>query len=905
MLLFRKDKTFLRYGLLEPCFAHMRALVQPRHPPRRVRAAQDCEPRRSARVHLFCISARTKKHSLPLPKALCGSRMRETVWWKSKLLWIIVIIVVVALVVGLSVGFTVGNDDQNLISVEDATLETISPQSLSSVWITDSLIAFDDNENLYSLSFPDGEKTLLTPMDLEIDGASHAIKSYTFSSDGNALLVAVDAESRWRHSYTAAYYLLDLTSPGSSPVALLADGSRPIKAIFVDRGGDAAYSVAVVIDNVISVVDVFSSGAGLAVEEPVYVYGSTLPNVYVGEPDWLYEEEVFSSDTAIAAAAAPLIAFTWIDDTGTPLNNYTMFPTDPSDQYPWEESLPYAKPGEDIPVVSLFVSDISGAEAATYSVSMDLAVLGDTRGFYLYSFAFADADLIIRLTNRQQTVESLQRCSLSGGAYECAQFYLQTAQTGWVPRLERSAGCFLRTPVTAGGATYDYVDILLPEDQGASAGPVFPVAALLNTQQSPSAAFPVFQSASAQAYSIVACSDSDVTLVTTTPSPQHRQITTAPLDGSLLSGAALNSPGAEGYYDVLSVSPSGSSLIVSFSTPTDIPIVYAVPADTVDADAAGALVITANEDMQAALDALDCPTKRLITLEDGIPCSAGTAGFDLESYTDDSGALVSRVSAPAGAPHQFGYMLTPPGFNEKKKHKYPFLLQIYGGPDSQKADAEFPDVDWLFYLASHGVVVLTLDGAGTGYRGHDFAAQVYGNLGERESLDYVEALAHICSSDAWDFLDCDRFGVYGWSYGGYSTGFTVAQAGKNGTLAVPTAVSVAPVTDWRLYDATYTERYMNTPQDNPEGYEASSLLAFSAHIAQATAYMLAHGTGDDNVNFLNSALLITRLVEGGLLFDSFFYPNMAHHPEGDAYTSHIYKNIMRHLNETFGCLPAF
>lgn len=141
------------------------------------------------------------------------------------------------------------------------------------------------------------------------------------------------------------------------------------------------------------------------------------------------------------------------------------------------------------------------------------------------------------------------------------------------------------------------------------------------------------------------------------------------------------------------------------------------------------------------------------------------------------------------------------------------------------------------------------------------------------------------------FVDAERIAVQGWSYGGYMTLMTILQA-PEGTFAA--ALAGAPVTDWSLYDTYYTERYMGTPQDNPDGYEASSVFPYLDNLT--TPLMLMHGMADDNVTFDNTTRLMAALQEKGKLFELMTYPGQRHGIRGEALQAHLLKTRMAFLD---------
>ncbi|MFO7823719.1 MAG: S9 family peptidase [Cyclobacterium sp.] len=235
-----------------------------------------------------------------------------------------------------------------------------------------------------------------------------------------------------------------------------------------------------------------------------------------------------------------------------------------------------------------------------------------------------------------------------------------------------------------------------------------------------------------------------------------------------------------------------------------------------------------------------------------------------------------------------GYMIKPPDFDPSRT--YPLLLYVYGGPGSQNVmNAWGSSRDWWHqHLAAEGFVVACVDNRGTGGRGKAFKHSTYAQLGNLETQDQIAAAQHLASMA---FIDKERIGIWGWSYGGYMSSLALML----GHDTFKMAIAVAPVTTWRYYDTIYTERYLQTPQLNPAGYDNFSPIN---HVNQLKGnFLLIHGTGDDNVHFQNSVDLVDALVAADKQFDSFYYPNRSHGISGGNTTWHLYQMMTEYIKE--------
>lgn len=227
-----------------------------------------------------------------------------------------------------------------------------------------------------------------------------------------------------------------------------------------------------------------------------------------------------------------------------------------------------------------------------------------------------------------------------------------------------------------------------------------------------------------------------------------------------------------------------------------------------------------------------------------------------------------------------GYIIKPNDFDSTRK--YPVLMYVYGGPGSQTVQNEFETDQrslWHYYLVSKGFLIVSVDNRGTGARGADFKKVIYKNLGKVEIEDQIEAAKYL---QTLSFVDADRIGIWGWSYGGFMSSLALTRGGD----VFKTAIAVAPVIDWRYYDTIYTERYMQTPQLNPDGYRSASPIYEAANLKGN--YLLIHGTGDDNVHFQNAVSMADALQQFNIPFETMFYPNRNHGIYGGQTRRHLY-----------------
>jgi len=226
-----------------------------------------------------------------------------------------------------------------------------------------------------------------------------------------------------------------------------------------------------------------------------------------------------------------------------------------------------------------------------------------------------------------------------------------------------------------------------------------------------------------------------------------------------------------------------------------------------------------------------------------------------------------------------GWMIKPSSFDASKK--YPVFMTVYGGPGHNTVENAWEGSNYLWHqmLAQKGYIVVSVDNRGTGNRGEKFKKVTYKQLGKLETEDQIEVARYLAGQS---YVDPSRIGIQGWSYGGYMSSLCITK----GADFFKMAIAVAPVTNWRYYDSIYTERFMQTPQDNASGYDDNSPIN---HVSRLKGkYLLIHGTGDDNVHFQNSVEMVNSLVKANKQFDVFFYPDKNHGIYGGNARLHLY-----------------
>ena len=237
------------------------------------------------------------------------------------------------------------------------------------------------------------------------------------------------------------------------------------------------------------------------------------------------------------------------------------------------------------------------------------------------------------------------------------------------------------------------------------------------------------------------------------------------------------------------------------------------------------------------------------------------------------------------------YTIKPLDFDETKK--YPLFMYQYSGPGSQQVANRWGGGNdyWHQMLAQEGMIVVCVDGRGTGFKGRDFKKVTQLELGKYEVEDQIAVAQKL---GELPYIDANRVGIWGWSYGGFMSSNCLFQG--NDTFSM--AIAVAPVSSWRFYDTIYTERYMQTPQENPSGYDNNSPITYANELEGD--FLLVHGAADDNVHLQNTLRLSEALIQADKDFDWAIYPDKNHGIYGGKTRSHLYKKMTKFVRASLG-----
>ncbi|GES57605.1 pheromone maturation dipeptidyl aminopeptidase DapB [Aspergillus terreus] len=638
------------------------------------------------------------------------------------------------------------------------------------------------------------------------------------SPDLKKVLVLSDYEKNWRHSYTGLYWIFDVDSQTAEPL----DPDVPEGRVQLASWSPNSDAVVFVRDN-----NMFLRKLSSNKVVPITKDGGK--DLFYGVPDWVYEEEVLSGNSATWwSNDAKYVAFLRTNESTVPEYPVQYFLSRPSgkkplpglEDYPDVRQIKYPKAGAPNPVVNLQFYNVEKNEMFSVEVPDDFA---DDDRIIIEVLWAAESNVLVRATNRESDVLKI--------------FLIDTkSRTGKVVRLEDIVGLdggwvepsqstrFIPADPAAGRPNDGYIDTVIHDgyDHLAYFTPLDnPEPIMLTTGE-----WEVVEAPTA-----VDLRRGLVYFVATKEAPTQRHVYQVQLDGSNLK--PLTDTSKPGYYHV-SFSDGTAYALLSYQGPS---IPWQAIINTEGDDVVIEETIEENPELARMVETYAIPSKVFsnITID----------GFTLQ--------MVER---------------RPPHFNPHKK--YPVLFFLYGGPGSQTVDRKFT-IDFQSYVASNlGYIVVTLDGRGTGFIGREARCIIRGNLGYYEAHDQITAAKMFAEKS---YVDESRMAIWGWSYGGFMTLKTLEQdAGQTFQYGM----AVAPVTDWRFYDSIYTERYMHTPQHNPSGYDNSSITDMAA-LEENVRFLVMHGASDDNVHLQNTLTLIDKLDLSNVQnYDVHFYPDSDH-----------------------------
>ena len=638
------------------------------------------------------------------------------------------------------------------------------------------------------------------------------------SPDFKKVLIESDDQKNWRHSYTGIYWIFDVATQKAEPL----DPQVPNGRIQLASWAPTSDSVVYTRDNNMYL-RILSSNAVRQITKD----GG--PELFYGVPDWVYEEEVFSSNVATWwDKEGKFVAYLRTNETMVPEYPVQYFLSRPSGEkapenqeaYPEVRQIKYPKAGAPNPTVDLEFYDVARAE--TFTVDINGGFSDDDRLIIEVLWA-SNGRVLVRETNRESDVIRLVLVDVKTRTGKLVRKQdVSELDGGWVEPTQSTV--FVPADPENGRPNDGYIDTVIHDDNDHLAyfSPLDSDKPVMLT----SGDFEVVKAPSA-----LDLKNNLVYYVSTEQAPTQRHIYSVKLDGS--DKKALVPVDKPGYYDA-SFSTGAGYMLLGYQGP-------------------------------------NIPTQRIVNTP---------SNSEIYDEMVEENKRLAEMASNHEVPHEIYSTVqidnfTLPVVERRPAHfdvdrRYPVMFHLYGGPGSQTVDRKF-NVDFQSVMASDlGYIVVTVDGRGTGYIGRKARCIIRGNIGFYEARDQIET-AKIWAKKK--YVDENRIAIWGWSYGGFMTLKTLeTDAGQTFKYGM----AVAPVTDWRFYDTVYTERYMHTPQHNPGGY-ATSAISNMTGLRQNVRFLMMHGIADDNVHMQSTLTLIDKLDLAGVEnYDVHVFPDSDH-----------------------------
>lgn len=718
----------------------------------------------------------------------------------------------------------------------------------------------ENNQGFVLVDWPDrSNRTVLfenSQRAFKFNNTIFVVSRFVLSPDRkNAILIA-NSRKNYRHSSFANYFVYNIKNKIVKPLYT----GHATSEIAIAYWSPLADKIAFVLDNNLFIRVIKDNGESPANDDKDEIKQITKDGgseIFYGRPDWVYEEEVFASDTAMWwSPNGDYLAYLRTNDSSVhqfPIPYFVQKSPPSNHPYPQLTNIKYPKPGTPNPNVDLILLETKSFES--YQVPIEENEAQDTEKLITEVVWTGDHNVIMRMSDRDSSVlkvgvidakkrvGSIPRvvnASEDGGWFEISQ------NTHHVPadsKNNRVDDGYIDMNVIDG---YNHLVYYSPVNS------TKPKAVLTRGEWEVDGDQVAFNPRTNKVY-----------FISTKKSSVERHVYSVNLDGSDLK--ALTNETEDGWYSA-SFSPDSRYAIVSYKGPK-------VPWQVVlDLEAENmwdsAIKLAQNDRIKNAIKEYELPEQIYSQVLVG---------------TDDHNKDVFANCVE----------YRPPSFNESLK--YPVLFYVYGGPVSQLVQKTFAYGFQQALASTLNAIVVTVDGRGTGYRGRAYRNVVREHLGRYEAQDQIAAAKNWTSRK---YVDPERVAIWGWSYGGFMTLKTLE---TDGGETFKYGMAVAPVTDWRFYDSIYTERYMRLPgaDQNEKGYDESAITDVRK-ISQNKRFLVMHGTGDDNVHFQHTLTLLDKLdldrIEN---YDVHVFPDSDHSIYYHGANTIVYDKLLHWISDAF------
>ncbi|WWC64025.1 uncharacterized protein I303_106631 [Kwoniella dejecticola CBS 10117] len=652
------------------------------------------------------------------------------------------------------------------------------------------------------------EETLLVDSNkvLDLHGNKLHWQSWALSADMEYVLFKTDLVKQWRHSSFGNYWVHRRSDSVTFPVVTPSIHPTVTKCVWSPVG----HALAFVSKNDLYLIT--QEEMHSTTPKPTRITNDGSETVFNGVPDWVYEEEVFETDSAVWwSPDAQTLAYLRSDESA--VKDFKLQYYNPSSdafevhQYATELDMKYPKPGTPNPLATVHTYSIS--TQTRHQLYWEREMPLDSRIIVEVGWVADDGLLVKEIDRaaRKGNVVLFQDGKSQGDIVRILGKDGEEGDDGWIDHGQNV--------IPVKGGLSGYLDIVPNEGYNHIAlfSPI-------------NATHPIWITSGeweVTEISGVNVETETIYFLAATPSID-RHLYSAKLPMSLTEEydqtfTALTDNSSPGYYEA-SFSPGAGYYVLNYRGP-EVPWQRVMQTDP-------------NEE---PLDVL---------LE-------GNARLN-QTLSEFVRPIITRQTIESDGYELNMLEMLPPNFDTSGRKKYPVLMRVYGGPGSQMVHNRF-ERDWHTYLVTTlKYIVVIVDGRGTGFKGRRLRNPVIDDLGHWEVVDQINAAKEMAKRT---YVDRKRIGIWGWSYGGYMTCKTIEADSGIFTLGM----AVAPVTNWLYYDSIYTERYMSVPSTNPEGYIKSAVNNVTSFAGDKVDFIWAHGSGDDNVHYVNSASFLDKLTQ--------------------------------------------
>uniref|UniRef100_A0AAG5DCG6 Venom dipeptidyl peptidase 4 n=1 Tax=Anopheles atroparvus TaxID=41427 RepID=A0AAG5DCG6_ANOAO len=837
--------------------------------------------------------------------------------WRGILIALLVIIVVLALIVTSVVLLTPPDEGPRVkgqrIRLQDIIDGEYAPKKLNGSWIGPDEFLYQNHWGEISLLSMNNlsERVLMSNTTLK----TLAPVKFSISADRRYLLLAQNEKRLFRHSYLAQYTVYDITTSETIQLAVRAEEDEwpfLLHAEFTPKGQ------AIVL---VYKYDIYYKPSARAPQTYRLTKNAIPGIVHNGVPDWLYEEEILHSNKAIwLSTDGHLMLYTTFNDTLVQEQQFAWYgtPTGDINLYPEIRSLRYPKPGTRNPTVTLNVADLTDPKSIRMNQLTPPPILLSQEHYFTSASWVSPSEVSVVWMNRPQNLSVVTLCK--SPMWYCQETHRISGDgRGWVDEMSvpffslNGSSYIAISPLRDGAAGHFrhlvHVHIgkkrIIPLTHGR-----FEVNKILHWDQANNFVYylgiPEHSPAQQHLYRVSSLPPKQGTsprpprcLTCTHQHGSHAHIT---IKASNRVQQQWNDDWddmdeeEEEYVELpLTTAPSKRK-----RKPTE-PETVAPPTPPTPCQYFTTVFAPGNSEF-ALIECLG-PIVPFSAIYRIVP-DVSKAPTQVLYYLQNNTALADRVGKVAvpqvrsfpvmisGGYHAQVRMFLPPGLREDEITRYPMIVHVYSGPGTQLVTDKWR-FDWNTYLAGTKDYIVTLiDGRGSSGQGYQLLHEVYRRLGTVEVSDQLEVAEYL--RDSLHFVDKRRVGIWGWSYGGY----TAALAMASPTSLFQCGISVAPVTNWKLYDSTYTERFMGMPNvtDNYKGYEDSDLSKHAEKLRDKQ-FLMVHGTADDNVHFQQSVVFSKALSSKGALFKQLIYPDEGHNLAG--VKKHLYRSMTLFFEDCF------